>query len=60
MPTFIRTEYFLFPFCYGMEEEEEEEVPAEAEEDDHEAEEFIWRMWRTDSAVSSLCWPLCS
>ena len=41
MPTFIRTEYFLFPFCYGM---EEEEVPAEAEEDDHEAEEFIWRM----------------
>ena len=42
MPTFIRTEYFLFPFCYGM--EEEEEVPAEAEEDDHEAEEFIWRM----------------
>ena len=44
MPTFIRTEYFLFPFCYGMEEEEEEEVPAEAEEDDHEAEEFIWRM----------------
>lgn len=59
MPTFIRTEYFLFPFCYGM-EEEEEEVPAEAEEDDHEAEEFIWRMWRTDSAVSSLCWPLCS
>ena len=22
MPTFIRTEYFLFPFCYSMEEEE--------------------------------------
>ena len=43
MPTFIRTEYFLFPFCYGM-EEEEEKVPAEAEEEDHEAEEFIWRM----------------
>ena len=56
MPTFIRTEYFLFPFCYSM---EEEEVPAEADEDDHEAE-FIWRMWRTDSAVSSLDWPLCS
>ena len=58
MPTFIRTEYFLFPFCYSA-EEEEEEVPAEADEDDHEAE-FIWRMWRTDSAVSSLDWPLCS
>ena len=29
MPTFIRTEYFLFPFCYSLEEEEEEDYDQE-------------------------------